>query len=137
MFAIGEGVLLSGSAAGPAGSVPSLAADTALWGTALLLVSLPTLFAAPVRIVGIVSALLFMITSARILSGRAAASDRDTAAKRRLSAAGCHLHRLDLDVVAREDGRSKLKSQGRFCTIVQPRILAVCPFWSDAAGIAQ
>ena len=31
VFAIGEGVLLSGTAAGPRGSVPAFAAGTALW----------------------------------------------------------------------------------------------------------
>lgn len=45
VFAIGEGVLLSGTAAGPAGSVPAFAAGSALWATALLLVSIPKLFA--------------------------------------------------------------------------------------------
>jgi hypothetical protein len=64
VFAIGEGVLLSGPAARPAGSVPSFGAGTALWGTALLLVSVPKLFAMPVRILGIVSAILFIITAA-------------------------------------------------------------------------
>jgi hypothetical protein len=48
VFAIGEGIiLLSGPAAGLAGSIPAFAAGTALWGTALLLVSIPKLFAAP------------------------------------------------------------------------------------------
>src|SRR5215216_5840282 len=61
VFAIGEGVLLSGTAAGPAGSVPAFAAGTALWATALLLISIPKLFAAPIRILGIVSAIAFII----------------------------------------------------------------------------
>jgi hypothetical protein len=70
VFAIGEGViLLSGPAAGLAGSVPAFAAGTALWGTALLLVSIPKLFAVPVRLLGIVSAALFIITSVRIFWG--------------------------------------------------------------------
>ena len=70
VFAIGEGViLLSGPAAGLAGSVPAFAAGTALWGTALLLVSIPKLFALPVRLLGIVSAALFIITSVRIFWG--------------------------------------------------------------------
>ena len=34
VFAIGDGVLLSGTAAGPAGSIPSFAAGTTLWATA-------------------------------------------------------------------------------------------------------
>jgi len=69
VFAIGEGVLVSGTAAGPAGSIPSFAAGTALWGIALLLVSIPKLFAAPIRILGVVSAILFIITPARIFWG--------------------------------------------------------------------
>jgi hypothetical protein len=70
VFAIGEGViLLSGPAARLAGSIPAFAAGTALWGTALLLVSIPKLFALPTRILGIVSAVLFMITAARIFWG--------------------------------------------------------------------
>src|ERR1700682_6721343 len=41
VFAIGEGViLLSGPAAGFAGSIPALAAGSALWGAALLLLRL-------------------------------------------------------------------------------------------------
>ena len=69
VFAIGEGVLLSGTAAGAAGSVPALAAGTALWSTALLLVSIPREFAIPVRVVGVIAAVLFTITSARIFLG--------------------------------------------------------------------
>ena len=41
VFAIGEGVLLSGTAAGPTASVPAFAAGTALWAAALALVSAP------------------------------------------------------------------------------------------------
>lgn len=69
IFAIGEGVLLSGPAAGAVGSIPSFAAGTTLWGTALLLVSIPRLFDMPTRILGIVSAVLFIITAARIFWG--------------------------------------------------------------------
>jgi hypothetical protein len=69
VFAIGESVImLSGPAAGLAGSVSAFAAGTALWGTALLLI-IPKLFAAPIRILGIVSAVLFIITAARIFWG--------------------------------------------------------------------
>ena len=44
VFAIGEGVLLSGTAAGAIGSVPSFGAGTALWATALMLISAPREF---------------------------------------------------------------------------------------------
>lgn len=70
VFAIGEGVLLlSAPAAGVSGSISAFAAGTALWGTALLLVSIPKMFAMPIRILGIVSAILFIITAARIFWG--------------------------------------------------------------------
>ena len=58
-----------GPAAGLAGSIPAFAAGTALWGTALLLVSIPKLFAVPIRILGIASAVLFIITAAKIFWG--------------------------------------------------------------------
>jgi hypothetical protein len=69
VFAVGEGVILSGTAMGAAGSVPAFAAGTALWATALLLVSVPKEFAIAVRVVGLVAAALFMITSLRVFWG--------------------------------------------------------------------
>src|SRR6266446_8923493 len=63
VFAIGEGVMLSGTAADLAGSVPAFAAGTALWATALLLISIPKEFASGVRLAGIVAAILFAITA--------------------------------------------------------------------------
>jgi hypothetical protein len=70
VFAIGQGlILLSAPAAGLAGSIPAFAAGTALWGTALLLISVPRLFAVPIRILGVLSAVLFIITAARIFWG--------------------------------------------------------------------
>jgi hypothetical protein len=70
VFAIGEGlILLSAPAAGLAGNIPAFAAGTALWGTALLLISVPKLFAMQIRILGVFSAVLFIITAARIFWG--------------------------------------------------------------------
>jgi hypothetical protein len=69
VFAIAEGVLMSGTAAGPAASVPAFGAGTALWATALLLISLPRQLALPVRIVGVASAILFAVVAARIFWG--------------------------------------------------------------------
>jgi len=70
VFAIGEGVImLSAPAAGLAGSIPAFAAGAALWGTALLLISVPKLFAMPIRILGVVSAVLFIVTATRIFWG--------------------------------------------------------------------
>jgi hypothetical protein len=47
----------------------AFAAGTVLWGTALLLVSVPNLFAVPIRILGVVSAILFIVIGARIFWG--------------------------------------------------------------------
>jgi len=69
VFAIAEAVLMSGTAAGPAASVPAFAAGTALWALALLLISIPRQFALFVRLLGVVSAALFAITAARIFWG--------------------------------------------------------------------
>jgi hypothetical protein len=71
VFAIGQGVILSGAAAGLSGSLPSFAAGTALWATALLLISIPSEFPLPVRLIGILTAALFALTSLQILSGAA------------------------------------------------------------------
>jgi hypothetical protein len=69
VFAIGEGVLLSGTAAGPRGSVPAFAAGTALWAAALALVSAPPRTPGWLRLVGGITACLFAITAGRIYAG--------------------------------------------------------------------
>jgi hypothetical protein len=69
VFAIGESLLVSGTAAGLAGSVPSFGGGVALWAAALLLVSLPKEFATWVRVAGIVGSLLFLTVAARIFWG--------------------------------------------------------------------
>jgi hypothetical protein len=69
VFAIGEGVLLSGTAAGPSGSVPAFAAGIALWAAGLALVSAPRLLPAWLRVLGAIAACLFAVTSARIYAG--------------------------------------------------------------------
>lgn len=69
VFAIGESLLLSGTAAGLAGSVPSFGGGVVLWAAALLLVSIPRVFATWVRLVGVVASLLFVIVGARIFWG--------------------------------------------------------------------
>jgi hypothetical protein len=68
-FAIGESVILSGTAAGLAGSVPAFAAGSGLWATALLLISIPSEFAVVVRLIGVASAILFGLTATRIFRG--------------------------------------------------------------------
>lgn len=69
VFAIGEGIILSGTAAGAIGSVPSFGAGAALWATALLLISVPKEFPIWVRVIGVATSILFAITAARIFWG--------------------------------------------------------------------
>ena len=69
VFAIGEGVLLSGTAAGPSGSVPAFDDGTALWAAALALVSAPRQMPPWLRLLGGVAAVLFALTAARIYAG--------------------------------------------------------------------
>jgi hypothetical protein len=69
VFAIGEGVMLAGTAGSLTGSVPSFAAGTALWSAALLLTSVPKEFAIWIRLAGTLGAILFAITAARIFWG--------------------------------------------------------------------
>jgi len=69
VFAIGESLLVSGTAAGLAGSVPSFGGGVALWAVALLLTSIPREFALWVRLVGGVASLLFAVVAARIFWG--------------------------------------------------------------------
>ena len=69
VFAIGEAVMLSGTAAALEASIPAFAAGTALWSAALLLTSVPREFANFTRATGILGALLFAVTSARIFWG--------------------------------------------------------------------
>jgi hypothetical protein len=71
VFAIGEGVLLSGTAAGPVASVPAFAAGTALWAAALALTSAPPLLPGWLRVLGGVAACMFAITAGRIYAGEA------------------------------------------------------------------
>lgn len=69
VFAIGEGVLLSGTAAGPRGSVPAFAAGIALWAAGLALISAPPLLKGWLRLLGGAAACLFAITAGRIYAG--------------------------------------------------------------------
>jgi hypothetical protein len=69
VFAIGEGVLLSGTAAGPRASVPAFAAGTALWAAALTLISAPPRLQGWLRLLGGAAACLFAITAGRIYAG--------------------------------------------------------------------
>ncbi len=69
VFVAGESLLLSGAAAGLAGSIPSFGGGVALWAASLLLTSIPRTFATWIRLVGITAAALFAVTAARIFLG--------------------------------------------------------------------
>ena len=69
VFAIGEGVLLSGTAAGPTASVPAFAAGIALWAAALAVISASPHFPPWLRLLGGVAAGLFAVTAGRIYAG--------------------------------------------------------------------
>jgi hypothetical protein len=69
IYAIGESVMLSGTATTLEGSIPSFAAGTALWSAALLLTSIPRQFVTWARVTGILAAVLFAITAGRIFWG--------------------------------------------------------------------
>ena len=69
VYAIGEAVMLGGTASSLEASVPSFAAGTALWSAALLLTGAPRVFALWTRVAAFIGAVLFAITSARIFSG--------------------------------------------------------------------
>lgn len=69
VFTAGETLVLSGTAAGLTGSVPSFAAGISLWAAALVIVGLPRAFPIWGRLAGFVAALLFAVTAARIFWG--------------------------------------------------------------------
>lgn len=69
VFAMGESLLVSGTAAGLEGSVPSFGGGVALWAAGLLLVSVPATLATWVRLAGVAAALCFAVVAARIFLG--------------------------------------------------------------------
>jgi hypothetical protein len=60
--------MVSGTAATFAGSVPPFSTGTALWPAAFCSKSVRKEFAGWVRLVGVIDAILFAITAARILT---------------------------------------------------------------------
>ncbi|HEX3744450.1 MAG TPA: hypothetical protein VHW09_10990 [Bryobacteraceae bacterium] len=71
VFAMGESVMLMGTATTLEASVPSFAAGTALWSAGLLLTSVPKRFALWARATGIIASVLFAIAAGRIFWGEA------------------------------------------------------------------
>jgi hypothetical protein len=69
VFALGESLLISGTAAGLHGSVPSFGGGVALWSAGLLMISLSASLTTWVRGVHVVAAVLLAIVAVRIGSG--------------------------------------------------------------------
>ena len=69
VFAVGQGLIVSGSALSLSASAPSFGAGAGLWAAALLLISLPRVFPVPVRLLGIAAALMFAATAGQIFYG--------------------------------------------------------------------
>lgn len=69
IYAIGESVMLGGTAMSLEGSIPAFAAGTALWSAGLTLTSVPRVFAIWTRLAGLISAVLFGIVSLSIFRG--------------------------------------------------------------------
>ena len=69
VFAVGEGIILSGAAMDLTASVPSFGAGTSLWALALMLISVARVFPLPVRLLGLAAAVLFAATAVLIFAG--------------------------------------------------------------------
>ncbi len=69
VFAIAEGIVVSGAPLTLQASVPSFGAGAALWSAGLLLTSIPGEFALWTRVAGMIAGVLMGFTSARIFGG--------------------------------------------------------------------
>lgn len=69
VFAVGQGLIVSGSAMTLAASAPSFGAGASLWAAALILVSIPRVFPIAVRVLGFAAAVMFAATAAQIFYG--------------------------------------------------------------------
>ena len=71
IFTVGQSLVLSGAAMSLEASAPSFAAGAALWAVSLCLVSVPRVFPALVRVLGLIAALFFAAMSLQVFAGRA------------------------------------------------------------------
>jgi hypothetical protein len=69
VFAIGESLIVSGSAMELARSAPSFGGGVGLWAAGLALISVPRVFPVVVRLLGLAAAVLFAATACRIFAG--------------------------------------------------------------------
>ena len=71
VYAIGEGIMLTGTPMSLEASAPAFAAGTALWSAGLAMVSVPREFPLFTRFTGFVASVLFAVVSLRIFWGSA------------------------------------------------------------------
>ena len=69
VFAVGQGLVVSGAAMDLTRSTPSFGAGAGLWAVALILISIPSVLPLVARLLGALAALLFVTTALRIFSG--------------------------------------------------------------------
>jgi hypothetical protein len=69
VFAVGEGLVVSGSGMNLMAAAPSFGAGAGLWSAALILISVPRVYPVAVRLLGLVAALLFAATALQVFSG--------------------------------------------------------------------
>jgi len=69
VFAVGQGLVVSGSAMSLAASSPSFGAGASLWAAALILISVPNVFPVAVRLLGLAAAAMFAATAVQIFYG--------------------------------------------------------------------
>ena len=69
VFAVGQGLVLSGAAMDLAASGPSFGAGTSLWAAALVLISAPRVFPMAVRVLGVAAAVMLAATALQIFYG--------------------------------------------------------------------
>ena len=70
VFAVGEGLILSGAAMDPVASAPSFGAGAGLWAASLALISAPSLLPTLVRGVGLIASILFSLLAVQVFAGR-------------------------------------------------------------------
>jgi len=71
VFAVGQGLVVSGAAMDLTRSTPSFGAGAGLWALALALISIPSVLPLVARLLGALTALLFAITALSIFGGAA------------------------------------------------------------------
>ena len=70
VFLVGQSMIVSGAPMELADSVPSFGAGTGMWAVALALISAPGAFPLVVRLLGLITSVLFASTAVRIFAGQ-------------------------------------------------------------------